>query len=82
MKTLETRIAGVEARMFPEAEKPYILYVVHETDSEFQQDAIRERAIAEYEYRHGVEVDPDNVGFFKLIVCYTSRYAREASEVS
>ena len=82
MKTLETRIAGVEARMFPEREKPWIIYVIHEGDSGLYEETIRERAIAEFEQRHGVEVDPDNVVFFKLIICYTERYAREASELS
>jgi hypothetical protein len=73
MKTLETRIAGVEARMFPEREKPCILYVVHETDSAFEQDIIKEKAIAEYERRHGAEVDPDNASFICLVIVYDNR---------
>ncbi|MCX6141988.1 MAG: hypothetical protein NTZ35_02090 [Ignavibacteriales bacterium] len=63
MKTLETRIANIEARFSPETEGPYIMYVVHETDSELERDTLREKAIADYEYKHGVEVDPDNLNF-------------------
>jgi hypothetical protein len=77
LKTLETRIADIEAQISPEPETPWVIYVVHETDSPLEQETIREKAIAEYEHLHGVDVDSNNVGFFKLIVCYTKQHAGE-----
>jgi hypothetical protein len=73
MGSLESRIANLEARVFPEKEMPHIVYVVHETDSEFEKETIRERAIAEYETQNDVEIDPKHTCFICLEIVYAKR---------
>jgi hypothetical protein len=73
MGSLESRIANLEARVFPEKEMPHIVYVVHETDSDLQRDTIRERAIAEYEAQNDVEIDPEHTCFICCEVVYSKR---------
>ena len=68
MKTLETRIVNIEDRISPAPEEPCIVFVVHETDSALEHDTIKEKAIADYEQKYGVEVDPQNASFLCIVV--------------
>jgi len=70
MNNLENRIAQLEARM-PESQRPSILYIIQETDSELEREAIKKTAIGKYEQEHGVNVDEENVDFMEVMICYT-----------
>ena len=52
-----------------------IVYAVHEIDSALELETIREKAIAEYEQKHGLEVDEQNVDFIQLVICYANKKA-------
>ena len=68
MKTLETRIVNIEERISPEPETPWIIYVVHESDSTEQRDRIRLKSVAAYELENGVQVDSNAVAFLCIEV--------------
>ena len=77
MKSIESRIANVEARLVPE--KACIVYTVRETDSELEREVIRQKAIAEFEFRQGVQINERDADFVCLIIHY-GKFAIQAPE--
>ena len=52
-----------------EVERHSVTYVINETDSTLLQEAFKEKAVADDEQKHSLELDDQTVDFIKLVVC-------------